>query len=471
MAKKRLFLRALAKTLKKDASVFTRDAQGHALASHKTIIASVGIALCGLVILAITSKPSQASLKQDAQMLSVAPPIVSMETLYDFRENAEKPDAHTKHLVLKSGESLGPLLQKNGVDPNTAYKVTQAFARSYSPRALKAGQKINLYFNPKSNALSALSLKPDSEHTVFVERDGETEFKSKKVAAEFDKQIVKVKSTIKNSLYLDAGELGAPDKVIVQFAQIYAHSVDFQRDIRTGDAFELLFEIYRDHRGKTIKAGDLLFTSFSPRGKTSNYYLYTKSNKREGYYDEKGKGAKRMLMRTPVNGARLSSRFGTRRHPVLGYRKKHKGVDFAAPKGTPIMAAGKGVIERASRWSTYGNYVRIRHTDGYKTAYAHMSRFARGIKKGRHVVQGQIIGYVGATGRATGAHLHYEVIKKGRKINPMSLATLSGKPLKKSELPAFKKRMEQINAFRQSARPARVQEPEQIAEAIESAKP
>lgn len=460
------FWRALGKTIQNDSKIFARDIHGHALASKKTIFATAGLAACGLIILGVTSKPSEASLKQDVQALSMPTPVETMASLYDFRDTATLPDAHTKHLVLKSGQSLGPLLQQNGISPGTAYQITEAFATSYSPRALKAGQKINLYFDETDQTIAGLSLKPDAEHTVFVERNSEGGFKSKKITAEFDKQIVKVESKIENSLYLDAGKLGAPDKVIVQFAQIYAHSVDFQRDIRAGDEFELLFEVYRDHRGKTIKAGDLIFTSFSPRGKTSNYYLFTKSNKREGYYDEKGKGAKRMLMRTPVNGARLSSRFGTRRHPVLGYRKKHKGVDFAAPKGTPIMAAGKGVVERASRWSTYGNYVRIRHSDGYSTAYAHMSRFARGIKKGRHVVQGQIIGYVGATGRVTGAHLHYEVLKKGRRINPMSLATLSGKPLKKSEMPAFQKRVAEINALRQSAPTAHSPKPEKIAEAL-----
>ena len=202
----------------------------------------------------------------------------------------------------------------------------------------------------------------------------------KKIAAEYKKELVRIDSEIKNSLYLDAQSLGAPDKVIVQFSQIYAHSVDFQRDIRAGDKFEMLFETYRDHNGEVVKAGDLIFTSFSPRGKTSSFYLFTKTNDREGYYDAKGKGAKRMLMRTPVNGARLSSRYGTRRHPVLGYRKKHKGVDFAAPRGTPIMAAGSGTITHAGRYGSYGNYLRIRHTDGYSTAYAHMSKYARGSK-------------------------------------------------------------------------------------------
>ena len=262
--------------------------------------------------------------------------------------------------------------------------------------------------------------------------------------------------------------MGAPDKVIVQFAQIYAHSVDFQRDIQPGDAFELFFEIYRDHKGNAVKAGDLVFTSFAPRGKTATYYLYKSSDGRESYYDEKGKGAKRMLMRTPVNGARLSSRYGNRRHPVLGYQRKHKGVDFAAPRGTPIMAAGTGTIERSSRYGSFGNYVRIKHSDGYSTAYAHLSKYGRGIKSGRRVVQGQTIGYVGTTGRSTGPHLHYEVLKHGKQINPMALSALSGKPLNKSEIPAFKIRAAEIDDLRQKAPAAMGNKPELVAQIVEA---
>ena len=250
----------------------------------------------------------------------------------------------------------------------------------------------------------------------------------------------------------------------LQFSHIYAHSVDFQRDIQPGDKFELMFELYRDHKGNTVKAGDLVYTSFSPRGKTSEFFLYENAKGREGYYDAKGKGAKRMLMRTPVNGARLSSRFGRRKHPILGYRKSHTGVDFAAPRGTPIMAAGTGTIKRAGRYGGYGNYVQIRHTDGYSTAYAHMSKFARGTKRGRRVTQGQVIGYVGTTGLSTGPHLHYEVHKNGKKINPMRLSTLSGKPLLKSDIPAFQKRRAEIMALKAKTDLAITPEPTQVAQ-------
>jgi len=252
---------------------------------------------------------------------------------------------------------------------------------------------------------------------------------------------------------LDATLLGAPDRVVQQFANIYEYSVDFQRDIQPGDDFEMFFEVARNRKGEIIKSGDLLYTSFSPRKKKLDYWLYTDSKGRENFYDAKGKTAKRKLRATPINGARLSSSFGKRRHPILGYRKMHAGVDFAAPRGTPILAAGSGTVERANRYGGYGNYIRIRHTDGYKTAYAHLSKFARGVRKGKYVKQDQVIGYVGTTGRSTGPHLHYEVHLHGKKINPRRLSQLSGKPLNKEEMPKFAKRRKEIDAMRITSNP------------------
>ncbi len=444
-----------------DAKIFAQNEEGRAATKPKTILIGASIAIVSTFALMSMAKTPSLKKVDIAQETGMETPVETAAMLYDLRAKNEYKNAdRVANLTLKYGQSLGPLLQKNGVSPNTAYALTQAFSKAYKPKNLRAGQKINLYFDTDKGEVTGFTLKPNRESTIFVSKTTDGKFKARKVIAEYEKQIVRVSSQIQNSLYLDAQALGAPDKVIVQFSQIYAHSVDFQRDIRQGDSFEMLFEVYKDHRGNTVKAGDLVYTSFSPRGKTSSYYLYTKSNGREGYYDAKGKGAKRMLMRTPVNGARLSSRFGRRKHPVLGYVKSHTGVDFAAPRGTPIMAAGTGTIKRAGRFGTYGNYVRISHSDGYSTAYAHMSKFARGIKRGARVRQGQTIGYVGTTGRSTGPHLHYEVHRKGKKINPMSLSTLSGKPLVKAELPAFKIRMAEIDALRNSSQLALQQEPE-----------
>lgn len=443
----------LRRAFMQNAHVFTSTGPG-------MISIATGMVVASVLFIGVLSKSNETLLKTPTSATDINAVDSVTENLTDFRLLDEQGtvSATTLETILKPGSSLGPILQKNGVKPNVAYAATQAFSKAYDPRVLRAGQKINLYF--ENNAFSGMSLKPNAEQSVFVNRTPDGDFRVRKVAAEYDKQLVSVRSRIENNLYLDAKRLGASDKVIAQFVQIYAHSVDFQRDIREGDRFELVFELYRDHQGNPVKAGDLVFTSFSPRGKTTNYYLFEKPDGKEGYYDEKGKGAKRMLMRTPVNGARLSSRYGNRKHPILGYRTKHKGVDFAAPTGASIMAAGTGTIERASHYGSYGKYIRIRHPDGYKTAYAHLSKYARGIKSGARVIQGQTIGYVGATGRATGAHLHYEVHKNGKQINPMTLSTLSGKPLKKDELPAFKQHMAEIEGLRETVASALQTKPE-----------
>jgi len=357
--------------------------------------------------------------------------------------------ANSRRIIeVKPGQSLGPILQENDLSGQMAYRVTQAFSKSFDPRDVRAGHKFSLHYSDGN--FSGLTYKPRLEKTVFVTRQGE-DFTSKIIEAEFKMDVVTIKSSIQNSLYLDANRLGATDKVIQQFASIYEYSVDFQRDIRPGDAFEMFFEVARDHKGEIIKSGDLIYTSFSPRGKTSEYYLYADSRGRENYYDAKGTTAKRKLRATPVNGARLSSGFGRRKHPVLGYVKNHKGVDFAAPRGTPILAAGTGTIERANRYGSFGNYVRIRHSDGYKTAYAHLKGFAPGIKSGKHVRQDQVIGYVGTTGRSTGPHLHYEVHRHGKAINPRTLAQLSGKKISKAEKPNFDRRRADTDKRRKAA--------------------
>ena len=408
-------------------------------------VASVAILALrpGAVVAAVDELPELAALAE-------APDL----SRYDlFFEEGDHARLRTDVLTLGRGDSLGPLLQRHGVEPGTAYALTQAFAEVFSPKQLRAGQTFLL--GRDGGEVRSLTFKPNVERTVFVERqrgEGGEGFAARELAAEFTYETLAVRTTIENSIYLDTKRLGTPDRVIQQFANIYEYSVDFQRDIRAGDRLEMFFEVARDSRdGTIIKSGDLLYASFAPGGKAQDYYLYADANGDENYYDADGKTAKRKLRVTPVNGARLSSGFGRRRHPVLGYAKMHKGVDFAAPRGTPIMAAGTGVVERANRYGSFGNYIRIRHTDGYKTAYAHLKGFAKGVRKGTRVKQDQIIGYVGTTGRSTGPHLHYEVHHHGKAINPRKLAQLSGKPLAKSEMPAFAERRAEIDALREAS--------------------
>ena len=400
----------------------------------------------------LTSHREAENQETEAQLASA--PLLDISRFDMGLDPAFNEAVETKTVTLKSGDNLGPLLQRSGLSGQDAYRVTQAFSDVFKPQNLRAGQAFNLHFI--GDTLEHLTFKPSVDSTVFVDRTGE-DYSARKIDAEFKFETIGVKATIENSLYVDATRLGAPDKVVVQFANIYEYSVDFQRDIQPGDEFEMFFEVARDQKGGIVKAGDLLYTSFSPRGKTAEYWLFEDTKGRENFYDASGKTAKRKLRATPINGARLSSSFGSRRHPILGYRRMHAGVDFAAPRGTPILAAGSGTVERANRYGSYGNYIRIRHSDGYKTAYAHLKNFARGVKTGSYVTQDQVIGYVGTTGRSTGPHLHYEVHHHGKKINPRSLSQLSGKPLAKDQLPAFKSRRAEIEKLRQSSETLRPQ--------------
>lgn len=398
------------------------------------------------VLIAAISLP-KTDTEEIVDVVEIAQPQIDLSR-YDMALEEGGPLSTVKTLKIRSGDSLGPLLQNNGLTGGQAYKVTQAFSTVYKPRNVRVGQEFNLHFNGET--LEHLTFKPSVEKTVFVDYNGE-DYTAREIAAEFKYETIGVAAEISNSLYVDATGLGAPDRVVQQFANIYEYSVDFQRDIQPGDNFEMFFQVARDRKGKIIKSGDLLYTSFSPRGKQSDYWLYVDSKGRENFYDEKGKTAKRKLRATPVNGARLSSSYGRRKHPILGYRKMHAGVDFAAPRGTPILAAGSGTVERANRYGSFGNYIRIRHTDGYKTAYAHLKGFARGVRAGTYVKQDQVIGYVGTTGRSTGPHLHYEVHHHGKKINPRRLSQLAGKPLAKSEMPNFAKRRKEIQAMRSTS--------------------
>ncbi len=404
-----------------------------------------GCVAAALVLAWILPDSENAEALDEPVVAEIAEPLfdLSRDDLYLVKHPIT---SKAKTLKLEYGDSLGPLLQENGFEPSEAYAITQSFSSVYDPRYLRVGQSFNLYY--EGDDFAHLTYKPSLEKTVYVTRQTDGSFTSRDIEAEFKMETVSLKATIENSIYMDAVELGAPDKVIIQFANIYEYSVDFQRDIQPGDEFEMFFEVARDNHGNIVKAGDLLYTSFSPRGKKMDYYLFTDSQDRENFYDADGKTAKRKLRATPINGARISSSYGHRRHPIQGYRKMHSGVDFAAPTGTPIMAAGNGTIEVAGRNGGYGNYIRIRHTDGYKTAYAHLSKFRRGIRPGVYVTQDQIIGYVGSTGMSTGPHLHYEVHLNGKKINPRRLSQLSGKPLSDAEMPAFNERRIEIDALR-----------------------
>ena len=254
---------------------------------------------------------------------------------------------------------------------------------------------------------------------------------------------------ISNSLYKSSLEKKIDPSIIVQFAQIYGFQVDFQRDIRKNDSFQIVYEEYKNEENNTVDFGNILYANLILQGKPIELYYYnSEKDKINDHFESNGQSIKKTLMKTPINGARLSSSYGMRKHPILGYNKMHQGTDFAAPMGTPIMASGTGVVLKAGWCGGGGNCVKIRHNSTYSTVYAHMSKFARGIKKGIRVTQGQIIGYVGSTGMSTGPHLHYEVIKNGKKINSQTLKLPSGKKLKGKSREDFELAKIKINVLK-----------------------
>ena len=278
-----------------------------------------------------------------------------------------------------------------------------------------------------TNKIISLFYPIDAINSVEAKKNKDT-FDVSKIILKLNKKEIVLSNTIKNNLYNSAIKAGVEPNIIVEFANIFGFEVDFQRDIRTDDTFEVYYEQYVDAENIVRNTGKIIYASMFVNNKELSLYNFKYDNK-QGYYDVDGKSVIKTLMKTPINGARLSSSFGMRKHPILGYNKLHQGTDFAAPKGTPIMASGSGVILRAQKYKGYGNYVSIKHNSTYVTAYGHMSKYGRGIKKGVRVNQGRIVGYVGSTGMSTGPHLHYEVLKNGRRINSQRMKLPSGKIL------------------------------------------
>ena len=295
----------------------------------------------------------------------------------------------------------------------------------YSGRELKL-----IYKKLENQTNSVVSLLFPINNTSSIEvRKSKNKFIVKENILQLYKKEVVIKSVIKNNLYSSAVQSGIEPNIIIEFARIFGFEVDFQRDIRKGDWFELLYEKFEDENEKVRDTGKIIYASMFVNGEEINLYHFKDKNS-DDFFNIKGQSITKSLMKTPINGARLSSSFGMRKHPILGYNKMHRGTDFAAPSGTPIMASGSGTITRARWCGGGGNCVKIRHNSTYETIYAHMKSFARGIKEGRKVKQGQIIGYVGSTGMSTGPHLHYEVVVNGKKVNSQRLKLPSGKKLK-----------------------------------------
>ena len=332
--------------------------------------------------------------------------------------------------LIKNNDSIEKILKKYEVEDNDIKKISQGLKEKKLTNIF-AGKKLNLIIkileDGRKNVVNVVY--PLSNTKSIEIRKNKDTFDIKENILKLYKREIVLKNTINTSLYNAAVEAGIEPNIIIEFARIYGFEVDFQRDIRKGDWFEILYERFVDDNDVIKDTGKIIYASMYVNNNEINLYNF-KYNNESGFYDIKGKSIVKSLMKTPINGARLSSSFGNRKHPILGYTRLHAGTDFAAPTGTPIMASGSGTVTRARWCGGGGNCIKIKHNSTYQTVYAHMKNFAKGIKEGKKVKQGQIIGYVGSTGLSTGPHLHYEVIVNGKKVNSQKLKLPSGKILK-----------------------------------------
>lgn len=359
----------------------------------------------------LSAQPAPQAANQDPNWLSLPPMNRSFTT----------------H-VLGQGEALIDLLRENNVEMSEAHVAVNALAEEFDPRRLMPGQEIRIFWESPSDAdapdilrFAGFDLLSSPRQHIVIRRLASQNY----LATSFQRNLTTrhffAQTLINNSVYEAARGSGLAPSTVIQLIRMFSYNIDFQRDIREGDQFEVFYTRLFDSENKLAEEGEILYAALTNQGRKISMWGLPQADGSLAYYDQDGTSAQRLLMKTPVDGVRLSSRFGKRRHPILGYTRLHHGLDFAAPPGTPIYAAGSGRITEIGRKGNFGNYIRIQHTNGYETAYAHMLRFTKGLKRGSVVSQGQIIGRVGASGLATGPHLHYEVILNGKHINPRTL--------------------------------------------------
>ena len=372
------------------------------------------------------------------------------------RDNFDWIATIDRTVSVRPGDTLMEAVLRSGATPQDAHEAIVALTKIFNPRQLQAGQSIRVTYGDQDaanwgNRLLAINVKLDVEKEVAALRSRSGDFSPREIVREFDVRSLRVSGNIDDSLYAALDKAGVPANTLIEMIRVFSWDVDFQRDIQPGDRFEVFFDQYVDEDGKRVKDGNIQYAALTLSGREVRLYRFEGADGVIDYYNDQGQSARKALLRTPIDGARLSSTFGLRRHPILGYSRMHQGIDFAAPAGTPIKAAGDGIIEMAAPNSGYGNYVLIKHTSDYKTAYAHMQKFATGVRPGVRVRQGQTIGYVGSTGLATGPHLHYEILRLGKQVNPDGVKMPTGKKLEGRELLAFANTKKTVDVARAKA--------------------
>ena len=374
---------------------------------------------------------------QSAQIQSSLDNIYLKKTIKEITKNLA-PRYINKTFISESGDTYQSIINKLNISKNEKKLLLDTILREKDLKILNINQKLKFKFdNLQKHKIVEFKIETGKKNEILFLKSLNDQFKSEKIKKNYIKKLVYRETVIENSLYNSAINLGIKPNIIIEFARLYGFQVDFQRDIWKDDSFQIIYEEFLDKNGNTIDTGQIIFANLNLQDTDLQLYKYEYEKNKIDYFDENGKSIKKTLMKTPINGARLSSSYGKRKHPILGYTKMHTGTDFAAPTGTPIMASGDGKVTKAGWCGGGGNCVKIKHNSIYQTVYAHMSKFGRGIKKGVRVKQGQIIGYVGSTGMSTGPHLHYEVIENGRKVNSQKLRLPSGKILKGGERKKF----------------------------------
>ena len=349
---------------------------------------------------------------------------------------------------VKEGETFNNILGEYDLSKKDISTINYKISKKVNLNRLNTNQKIYFTIDQTDNSVKDFTFQISSKERIILTKDlKEGSFNQEIILTQLKKKIMYSENIILQSLYTSASEKKIPSNIIIEFARIYGFQVDFQRDLRKQDRFQIMYEIFADENKKIIETGNILFANLILSGEDNSLYYFDKKES-QGHYDKNGKSIQKALMKTPINGARLSSPYGMRKHPIDGFTKMHRGTDFAAPMGTPIMASGSGVVKKAGWCGGGGNCVVIKHNSTYQTIYAHMSKFAKGIRSGVRVKQGQTIGYVGSTGKSTGPHLHYEVLINGKKVNSQTLKLPSGKILKGEERKLFETKKIKLNVLK-----------------------
>lgn len=418
----------------------------------------VALPVAGWLVVGMGTPADSASTKAPADVESQIPAsdfIRAHATSDQELERRAQNRLERTAVTVSSGDTLLQLLKETGLGAREAFLAVKELQTVYSPRKLKPGQSIQLALLHDDTAADAdprlqrLKLRASADTDVAVARTQDGRFEAQKQARSLSRQVSGVATEIDSSLFAAGEEAGVPPRIMLQLIHQYSYAVDFQRDLRAGDDVEIVYERFLEASGGVAKTGPLLYAALEVQGERLEMYRYTPENGETGYFAPNGESVRRLLMRTPIDGARLSSSYGMRKHPIKGYTRMHEGVDFAAPPGTPIYASGNGVIERIGYNGGYGKYIQIDHGHGFMTAYGHMRGFKKGLDRGDRVSQGDVIGYVGNTGQSTGPHLHYEIHRHGEPVNPRGLDLPTGRTLTGAELDRFKQAMADIDRLRQ----------------------